>query len=80
MESESRCMLFASMSFLTGLVLGLSSGLLYAPQSGTRTRRKIKHMIDDANDQGEEWVDDTKGSVSDLMKRGKKIVGERNVN
>ena len=79
MKSERRWLLFSSINFLTGLVLGLSIGVLYAPQSGTRTRQKIRDMAEDAAERVEDWADDTQKTMSDLMKRGKETV-ERSIN
>lgn len=74
MDTETRCLLVSGMTFLAGLMLGLSTGLLYAPQSGTRTRRRLKDMVEDANECVEDWAEDAKETMSDVVKRGKKLV------
>lgn len=73
MESETRCLLGASISLLSGLVLGLSAGLLYAPQRGSRTRRQLKNMVEDAGERVEEWADGTTEAVSAVVKRGQRL-------
>lgn len=79
MQTETRWILFSTMTFFTGLVLGLSTGVLCAPQSGTRTRQKLKNMAEDAAERVEDWADETKQTMSDMVKRGKNVV-ERSVN
>ena len=63
-------------NFLTGLVLGAFIGagaaLLSAPQSGRRTRRKIKRVASGARDNaGDRWdalADDVKDRVDDALR------------
>lgn len=38
------------LSFLAGCVVGGTAALLYAPQSGTRTRRRIADFAEDIRD------------------------------
>ncbi|MGE0644491.1 MAG: YtxH domain-containing protein [Nitrospira sp.] len=38
------------LSFLAGCVVGGAAALLYAPQSGTRTRRRIADFAEDIRD------------------------------
>ena len=62
-------------TLLSATALGLVCGLLLAPQSGSRTRRKLHDMALDANERMEEWTEDAKETVEDLVKHGKKVVG-----
>lgn len=53
--TDGRCgLLGAGLSFLTGCVVGGTVALLYAPQSGTRTRRRIADFADDVRDRAED--------------------------
>ncbi len=62
-------------NFVSGLVLGTVLGagiaLLSAPQSGRRTRRRIKRVAGDvrttAGDRWEELADDVKSRVDEAM-------------
>ena len=52
-------------AFLTGLTAGSVVALLYAPQTGEQTRKKIGKVYDDASD----YVDETSHYVSDQAER-----------
>ena len=75
MESEdTRCLLIAGIMFFSGLMLGLATGVLVAPQSGSRTRRHLLSMVEDASERANEWVDDAKEAVNEVVDRGRKMV------
>ena len=78
MDTENRYIVFAGLALLTGIVLGTGLGLLLAPQSGTRTRRQLRNMVDDATERASEFAEDAKDSVTDMVERGKRFVGNRN--
>ena len=72
---------------LAGATLGAAVALLFAPQSGIRTRRDIRRLagntaerLDDfqqaIRDQTDEWVDDISEVVKDGVERGKKLGSE----
>jgi len=69
-----------TMAFLSGVTLGVAAGLLWAPQSGKRTREDLQDFAADTLDEAGEWVDTTKETFKDrfddLLKRGKAAVGE----
>ena len=65
-----------TMAFFSGVALGIAAGLLWAPQSGRRTREDLQDLATDTLDQAGEWIDTTKETVDDLLKRGKAAVGE----
>ncbi len=77
MQTERQCILFSTMTFFAGLVVGLSSGILYAPQKGIRTRQKLKNLAEDAAEQVEDWAEDTKHTMDDMVTRAKKVVERR---
>ncbi|MGH7482186.1 MAG: YtxH domain-containing protein [Longimicrobiales bacterium] len=64
-------------AFLTGLALGIVIGsglaLLTAPQSGKRTRRRLRRAVRPGNvgvsDRIEDWTDDFRSAVSSGRKR-----------
>jgi gas vesicle protein len=72
---------------LTGAMVGAAVALLYAPQSGARTKKDIKKFarktvvrLDDLQgnirDQVADWVDDMTEVVKDGIDRGKKLGAE----
>ena len=63
-----------TMAFVSGITLGLAAGLLWAPQSGKRTREDLHDLASDTLDQAEDWLDSTKETVDDFVKRGKAAV------
>ncbi|MCA9470830.1 MAG: YtxH domain-containing protein [Nitrospirales bacterium] len=77
MDTDTRYVLFGGLAFITGIILGTGMGILMAPQSGSRTRRKIRHFAEDAGERVNEFTEDARGVVDDLMERGKKFVGNR---
>lgn len=78
MDTDTRYIMFAGLALLTGIVLGTGLGLLLAPQSGTRTRRQLRNMVDDATERASDFAEDTKDSMTDMVERGKRFVGNRN--
>ncbi len=77
MDTDTRYILFGGLAFITGIVIGTGMGILMAPQSGTRTRRKIRNFAEDAGERVSEFSGDARDAVDNLMERGKKFVGER---
>ena len=62
-------------ALLSATTLGVVCGLLFAPKSGTKTRRQLHNMAVDAGERIDEWTDDAKGTVGQFVKQGKKLVG-----
>ncbi|MDH4194927.1 MAG: YtxH domain-containing protein [Nitrospirota bacterium] len=56
--------------FVTSTLVGLMGGLLAAPQSGARTRKKMHRVYENIKDQVKEDVDDLKGSVANVARQG----------
>jgi gas vesicle protein len=62
-------------TLLSATAFGFVCGLILAPQSGSRTRRQLHDMALDASERMEEWTEDAKETVEELVKHGKKVVG-----
>jgi gas vesicle protein len=63
-------------AFGVGVAAGAALALIYAPQSGARTRRQIKRTVSEAG----EYIKDTADTVSDAankyLKRSKDVMGD----
>jgi gas vesicle protein len=63
-------------AFGVGVAAGAALALIYAPQSGARTRKQLRRTFADAGD----YVRDTADTVSDAankyLKRGKDAMGD----
>lgn len=66
--------LMGGLMFLAGLTVGVGTGLLLAPESGARTRRRLRNYAEDLGDQISDIADDTKIKVGKLVDRGKELV------
>lgn len=75
MDTETRCVFVAGLTFFSGLIFGLGMGVLLAPQSGSRTRRHLRTMVEDMGERATEWVEDAKGTMNGMVDRGRTIAG-----
>ncbi len=69
MKMQSSTTILAGISLCAGTVIGLGTGVLFAPRSGERTRRKIKDFVEDAGDHLNEKRSEAKRSVTRLFHR-----------
>ena len=62
--------------FAVGVTAGAAVALIYAPQSGEKTRRQLRRGFEDASD----YLKDTAETIGDhaekYVKRGKEVVGD----
>jgi gas vesicle protein len=62
--------------FAVGVAAGAAVALIYAPQSGAKTRRQIKRTLDDAS----EYIRDTTESIGDhaekVIRRSKDVMDD----
>jgi len=74
-DHETQVINFIS-GLLLGAVMGASVALLTAPQSGRRTRRRIKKtavtLRDSATDRWDDLADEVKGKVDDAFEGARK--------
>ena len=77
-DHETQVVNFIS-GLLVGAVIGAGVALLTAPESGRRTRRKIKRAAGDiratTTDRLEDLADDVKGRVDEAFEGARKRLG-----
>ena len=61
---------------VSGMVFGAGVlvGLLYAPQSGVRTRRQLLDLAEDSRDRLDMAVEDVNRQVTKALKKAKQLV------
>ena len=69
MKFQSSTKMVAGLSLCAGTVIGLGTGVLFAPRSGERTRRKIRDFVEDAGEHLDEKKTEATRSVSRLLNR-----------
>lgn len=67
MNNGKGSLLRSSLAVLAVFGLGVGTGILFAPQSGARTRRHLKSLIDDV-------TEDATEAIGDMVERGKRLV------
>jgi len=63
-------------AFGVGVAAGAALALIYAPQSGARTRRQIKRAVSDAGDYIRDTADNVQEFAGKYMKLGKDAVND----
>ncbi|HEY6181137.1 MAG TPA: YtxH domain-containing protein [Terriglobales bacterium] len=61
---------------LIGLGIGAVTALLLAPKTGKQLRKDIRRKYEDAKETVDDWTEDTRGAVEDLIERGTEIADE----
>jgi len=69
MKIQSSTTILAGLSLCAGAVIGVGTGVLFAPRSGERTRRKIKDFVEDAGEHLDEKRSEAKRSVTRLFNK-----------
>lgn len=62
--------------FAIGVAAGAAVALTYAPQSGVKTRRKLRRGLEDAGDYLKNAAETVSGHTEKYVKRGKGIVDD----
>lgn len=65
------------LAFLIGGVVGAGIALLYAPNSGAETRRKMKDGLGDATDWAKGKYDDARDTVADTTGKVRQMVDDK---
>jgi gas vesicle protein len=62
-------------TFFAGFLAGICTGVLFAAQSGARTRRQLQSLAKDFQEEANNMVDDAKTSIGKAIEQGKSLVG-----
>lgn len=63
--------------FLGGAIVGAMAGVLFAPKSGTETRRRIKDYADKTEEELIEKAEEARAALDETIERGKQFVAEK---
>ena len=76
MSDQSNFMGGLGVGLLFGVALGAGIALLYAPNSGEKTRKLIKGRVQDAWDAGVDQMEDTRKQGKEMLDKVQKQVNE----
>jgi len=74
MTDERNVLIPMGFSLLTGLLIGGIAGLLYAPQSGARTRRQIANFAEDVKERAGEAAEDATEALNKVVDNSRRFV------
>jgi gas vesicle protein len=60
--------------FAVGVAAGAAVALIYAPQTGAKTRKQIRRKLDDATDYVKDVTGDLGDRAGDAVNRGRDVV------
>lgn len=66
-EEKNNTVMVGALMLIAGGILGAGAALLFAPQSGKKTRRDIKKYVRRAKNEAEELVEDFSDKVTDVV-------------
>jgi gas vesicle protein len=75
MIEGTRCTGMSTTAFFAGLVAGIGTGLLFASQSGARTRRQLHSLAKDLQEETSHALSDARTSIGKAVEQGKSLVG-----
>lgn len=64
----------SGVAFVTGLLVGVGAGLLLAPQSGVRTRRQLRSLVEDVSEPAWCPVLDTREALGWVVECGNRLI------
>jgi gas vesicle protein len=75
MNKETRCRGMSATTFFAGLLAGICTGVLFAAQSGSRTRRQLHSLAKDLQEETSYMFGNAKASIDKAIDQGKSLVG-----
>ena len=76
MERENDRFGYFASGLLLGAVIGSVVGILYAPDSGKRTRKRIQRKSDEILDDAVNYAKKSRDKAEEIVEEGKKRVEE----
>lgn len=74
MTNERNGMMVAGLTFFAGCVVGGMAGLLYAPQSGARTRRQLVGFGEDVRERVGDVTEQAAQTIHKVVEKGRSLV------
>jgi gas vesicle protein len=74
MNDQVRDMGLNGLMFMTGLIAGLGTGLLFAPRSGEETLERLRHLASDAGVSTGRLIEDVKGAAGIMCEHTKRLL------
>ncbi len=66
-----------ALSFILGGALGASLVLLFTPESGRRTRERLRDLAADVRDKTIDLSEDLRDKAEDVVERGREVLEEK---
>ena len=66
-----------ALSFILGGALGACLALLFAPESGRRTRERLRDLAADVRDKTIDLSEDLRDKAEDALERGREVYEEK---
>ena len=76
MSDQGNSMAGFGVGLLVGVAIGASLALLYAPNSGEKTRKLIKEKVGDAWEAGVDQMEESRKRANEMMGKARKQVDE----
>lgn len=66
-----------ALAFILGGTLGASLAMLFAPESGRRTRERLRDLAADMRDRTLDLSEDLRDKAEDAIERGREVLDEK---
>jgi len=66
-----------ALGFILGGALGASLAVLFAPESGRRTRERLRDLAADARDKTIDVSDELRDKAEEVLERGREVLEEK---
>jgi gas vesicle protein len=67
MNDNTSSLILGASALITGFCIGVGTGVLFAPHSGARTRRRLSSLAED-------MAEDTAEAVDVVIERGRRLM------